>query len=140
MSRRLALGLCLAVAMSLAFAVGASASVISDGGFKYVTKQFTLKPGDPKTTRAECPKRTHVLGGGHWNVGGYSDVIGAHSFPYDSDDHDHQPDDGWAAQLRAFGQSYTATIHAICGKTFPGYEQRQVSVTPDSLSQDFSLK
>src|SRR5262245_46524058 len=124
MRRRLALGSCLAVALSITVAGAAGAAVVTSGGIKYVTKQFTLKPGGARTTKAACPKRTHVYGGGHYNVGGFGDVIGAHSYPYDGDDRDKLPDDGWAAQLRALGDSYDAAVHAICAKPYPEYAKR----------------
>ena len=113
--------LAFALVLSASLAAGASASVVSSGGFKYVTKNFTLNPGKALTYRAECPKRTHVLSGGHYNNGTFGDVIGAHSYPYDNGDPGRKPDDGWAAQLRGFTESYDVSIYAICAKLLPEY-------------------
>src|SRR5262245_18122908 len=95
--RTLATCACLALALSATIAGTASASLVSSGGFNYVTKSFDLPPGKSKTFKASCPKRHHVLGGGHYNNGLYGDVISAHSYPYDSGDRGRKPDDGWAA-------------------------------------------
>ena len=95
------------------------AAVIGSGGLKYVTKNFDLRPGAPRTTKASCPSRTNVLGGGHYNSGGFGDVLGLHSFPYDSDDRNNRPDDGWAATQHAFGEVVPAKVYAICARVTP---------------------
>ena len=121
-----------ATAFVLCAPSAAGATVTSSGGFKYVTKDFTLQPGKARTKRAECPNGTHVLSGGHYNSGGFGDVIGAHSYPYDGDDRDKKPDDGWRAQLRGIGVPVAASVHAICtGRVFPEYAKRTDSVLPD---------
>jgi hypothetical protein len=120
----------LALALSVAAAGSASGEVVRSGGFKYVTTSFTLQPGGARTHKAACPKRTHVLSGGHYNSGLYGDVIGVHSYPYDGDDRDKKPDDGWAAQLRGFGETYPAKAYAICARTFPEYRKETATVDP----------
>jgi len=139
MRRTLATCACLALALSITVAVTASASVVTSGGFKYVTKSFDLPPGKPKTFKAPCPKHHHVLGGGHYNNGLYGDVIGAHSYPYDSGDRGRKPDDGWAAQLRGFTVSYDVSIYAICAKVLPEYGQELFSVAPLSASSEIGV-
>ena len=114
----------------------ASAAVESSGGFKYVTKDFTLKPSKARTNRAACPKRTHVLSGGHYNNGTFGDVIGSHSYPYDGDDRDKKPDDGWAAQLYGFGVSYAASVYAICARTFPEYDKDEFLYGPGDVDKN----
>jgi hypothetical protein len=84
------------------------------------------------------PEADHVLSGGHYNSGSYGDVIGAHSYPYDGDDRDRKPDDGWAAQQRGFGDPYPAKVYAICARTFPEYLTRTVTVNP-TRQQDLSI-
>ncbi|MGI9019467.1 MAG: hypothetical protein ACR2G3_02000 [Solirubrobacterales bacterium] len=108
----------------------ASASVVRSGGFRYVTKSYELAPGKARTFKAPCPDGTHVTGGGHYNNGGFGDVIGAHSFPYDSDDRRRKPDDGWKAQLRGFGTTWDASVYAICSRLVPEYVQEPYSVDP----------
>jgi hypothetical protein len=133
-SHLLLLLLAFALMLSATVAAGASAAVVSSGGFKYVTKDFTLQPGGARTKKAPCPKQTHVLSGGHYNSGGFGDVIGAHAYPYDGDDRGKAPDDGWKAQLRAIGASVPASVHAICTRrVFPEYPKVTDTVIPDGL-------
>jgi len=121
-----------ALVLSAVVAGSANAAVESSGGFKYVTKEFTLRPGGPTTKAAPCPKRTHVLSGGHYNSGGFGDVIGAHAYPYDGDDRGKTPDDGWKAQLRGIGVPVPASVHAVCTKrVFPEYAKVTDTVLPD---------
>lgn len=120
----------------LAAPAGAAVTVTKLDGYKYVTKSFELPPGRAKTYRVACPERHHVLGGGHYNSGGYGDVIGAHSYPYDSGDAGRKPDDGWAAQLRGFTKPYPAEIYAICAKLLPEYESSIDTVPTGSGSAD----
>jgi hypothetical protein len=123
----------------LALAPSANAAIVGQGGFKYVTKSFELPPGKTKTFKAPCPKRNHVLGGGHYNTGLYGDVIGAHSYPYDSGDRGRKPDDGWAAQLRGFTSSYIASVYAICAKVLPEYGEATHTVSPLTTSSEFPV-
>lgn len=120
-------------------APGAEGTVERLGGFKYVTESFKLPPGEAKTFKAPCPRRHHVLGGGHYNNGGFGDVIGAHSYPYDSADGDHKPDDGWAAQLRGFTARYDVSMYAICAKLVPEYEKSTHAVSPFSTSSEYAV-
>ena len=120
----------LAACGPLAASAPASVTVERVGGIKYLTKSFELQPGTPRTVRVACPARHHVLGGGHYNSGQYGDVIASHSYPFDSDDRRRKPDDGWAAQLRGFSQSYPATVHAICVKILPEYRSYPDTVSP----------
>jgi hypothetical protein len=108
-------------------------------GFKYVTKSFELPPGKSKTFKAPCPKRNHVLGGGHYNTGQFGDVIGAHSYPYDGGDRGRKPDDGWAAKLRGFTVSYDVSMYAICAKILPEYDQDTHTVSPLSTSAEYAV-
>jgi hypothetical protein len=100
------------------------------GGLRYVQEGHRLAPGSAKTFKAACPKRAHVLGGGHYNSGGYGDVIGAHSYPYDGRDRGRKPDDGWAAQLRGFGVSHPVSVFAVCAKLLPEYPKTEVTIDP----------
>ena len=72
-----------------------------------------------------------MLGGGHYNSGGFGDVLGIHSYPYDGDDRDKRPDDGWAAMQRAFGQAVPAKLYAICARVTPDYVKEKASIPPD---------
>src|SRR5262245_59271143 len=94
----------------------AESSVAKAGGIRYVSKEVTLKPGKPRTLKAPCPRNTNVLGGGHYNSGGFGDVVGIHSYPYDGSDRNRKPDDGWAAQLRGFTTNHPAVVYATCAK------------------------
>jgi hypothetical protein len=128
---RLARQILLAAALAgLLGPAASSASVARGGGFKYVTKNYELVPGKTRTFKAPCPDGTHVTGGGHYNDGGFGDVVGAHSFPYDSGDRRRKPDDGWKAQLRGFGTTFDASVYAICSKLLPEYVQETYSVDP----------
>ena len=134
------LGAMLAATVLLALAgEGASAAVETHGGYKYVTKSFKLRPGAARTFKAECPKRTHVLGGGHYNSGGYGDVVGVHSYPYDSGDRRRVPDDGWAAQLRGFGKAHPALVYAVCSRLFPEYVTRNATIPATGEGQNVEV-
>jgi hypothetical protein len=122
-----------------ALAPSAGAAVVGLDGFKYVTKSFELPPGKTKTYKAPCPKGTHVLGGGHYNNGGYGDVTGAHSYPYDSGDRGRKTDDGWAARLRGFTESHNVDVHAICAKVLPEYDDLTRSAEPGLVSSEYGV-
>ena len=117
----------------------AQASVTRSGGFRYVTEAFKLKPGPAKTFRAPCPKRTHVLGGGHYNTGTFDEAIGVHSYPYDGKDPRKKPDDGWAAQMRAFGEKQRAFVYAVCAKLRPRYVRDELTVEPDGVAHSITV-
>jgi hypothetical protein len=120
-------------------AAPARAAVESQGGFKYVTENFKLKPGKPSTFKAECPGNTQVLGGGHYNTGTYGDVIGLHNYPYDDGDNGKVPDNGWAAQLRGFGEKFKVKVYAICSGLKPEYLKTSFTVEQDSAPQGAGL-
>lgn len=132
--------LAFALVLSVVVAAGASAAVVSSGGLKYVTKSFSLVPGKPRTHEAPCPKRNHVLGGGHYNSGGFGEAIGLHSYPYDGDDRNKQPDDGWAAMQRAFGEAQPAQVYAICARVTPDYAKKTETVPPDAAEDRVLVK
>lgn len=115
----------------LAFTAPASAAVSSAGGFTYVTKRASLgapaTPGAYSKVSASCPRRMHVLGGGHYNNRGFGVVEAAHSGPYDNRDAGRKPDDGWRAVLYREDQA-TVTAYAVCAPTMPTYERRRVLV------------
>ncbi|HEX8099303.1 MAG TPA: hypothetical protein VF660_03770 [Actinomycetota bacterium] len=98
------------------------------GNITYVTKNFTLAKGKWATLKVPCPSGTHVLGGGHYNSGGFGDVIVPHSYPYDSGDADSKPDDGWAADLGSMYGTVTVTMHAECGPILPFYRVATTTV------------
>jgi len=138
--RKTALGLVVMGAMLATSPVATAGTKIEGhGGYKYVTESFKLKPGKPRTFKAVCPGRTQVLGGGHYNVGGYGDVIGAHSYPYDSADKGKAPDDGWAAQLRGFGEKFKAKVYAICSGLKPEYVTDEISFPADPAPNGVNL-
>ena len=112
------------------------AAVTVRGGVSYVRKNFTINRGQWVTFRVPCPSGTHVLGGGHYNGGGFSDVIGAHSYPYDGGDSDSKPDDGWAANLGAFNGSYPVTMYAMCANILPAYPTSTNVIPPRSSGID----
>ena len=134
---RIQIGLALAAIALLAFIVSprAGAATVKSGGLKYVTKSFELRPGNPRTTKVPCPKRNQVLGGGHYNSGGFGDVLGIHSYPYDGKDRGKRPDDGWAAMQRAFGATVPAKVYAICARVTPDYVKEKMTIPPDGSAK-----
>jgi hypothetical protein len=76
-----------------------------------------------------------VLGGGHYNSGGFGDVLGLHSYPYDGEDRGKRPDDGWAAMQRAFGAAVPAKVYAICARVTPDYVKEKATIPPDASAE-----
>jgi hypothetical protein len=118
----------------------AEGAITRSGGLKYVTKSFELLPGGARTTKAPCPGRNQVLGGGHYNSGGFGDVLGLHSYPYDGDDRNKRPDDGWAAMQRAFGEAVPAKVYAICGRVTPDYVKEKATIPPDGAEKTMEVE
>jgi hypothetical protein len=123
--RRLLLALFATLALSVP---AASAAVVKSGRLSYVTKRFAISPGHTAKFKAACPTRTRVIGGGFYNNLGYGTVLGAHSYPYDSADHNKLPEDGWAAMVHDYAKHPTVTIYAICARVFPDYIQETKTV------------
>jgi hypothetical protein len=109
-------------------AAPAGASVVSSGGFEYVTKTFRPEPNAVKTLKVPCPSGTHVWGGGHYNSGGFAQALPRHSFPYDGGDSGSTPDDGWGVQT-SVSEDVVANVHAVCARPAPRYEEAPVMAT-----------
>lgn len=108
--RAAALALCAAL---LLLAVPASGSVVNGGGYRYVLDKLDLPANQNVTQRAPCPGHTHVLSGGFIDTGPLGEVRLSHSFPYDGDDPNQAPDDGWAVKLRDAAGTFVK-VQAVC--------------------------
>ncbi|HKH14603.1 MAG TPA: hypothetical protein VKA47_08110 [Solirubrobacterales bacterium] len=97
-------------------------AICSAGAVRYATNHATAAPGAGVGTRAACPSGTHVAGGGAGLSGSATEAYLNSSSPYDSNDADHRPDDGWRA--RAYNQggpSKRLTVRAECVDALPRY-------------------
>jgi hypothetical protein len=121
-------GAAVAVA-GLVAAPGATATVTSAGGVKYVSKRIQVDGKSRATGVADCPRSTHVLGGGELNGGGYGSIKLSQSFPEDSGDGGTKPDDGWEVRVRN-GKSHQVPVkvQAICGDTRVQYAKHRFDV------------
>lgn len=84
---------------------------------KYVTTEVANPAGQQTRASAECPAATpNVVGGGVFSSGGYNIQRVNSSNPFDGNDADAIPDDGWRADVDAFspGGTPTITVYAIC--------------------------
>lgn len=110
--RRLA---CTAIALAVVGAADhASASVTSDGGYKYVAKKSLDVTGYHPDLEAKCPKHTHVLGGGLSTSALVMELRTHHSAPLDTGDPGKVPDDGWRVALESF-EPNSVFVWAVCG-------------------------
>lgn len=84
--------------------------------------------GVPITMQSKCPRGTHVTGGGVDNGGHDDDLL--ISAPYDGNDGDIQPDDGWAGHVVPTNTAQITTVRAICAdKGKLTYESNQQTGT-----------
>src|SRR5687767_6829080 len=89
----------------LVLSLGATAhagEVETFGGYKYVVEERFIEPGTTRAVTAECPGKTHVVGGGGESGGGFGDTFISSSFPFDGADRDSKPDDGWKVTHSGF--------------------------------------
>lgn len=84
-----------------------------------------------KTTRAACPDGTKVMGGGvrlpvTYNDSGWLDS----SAPFDGNDANNKPDDGWTAAGGVEERKVDMKVTAICGTGSLKYAAAQHSASP----------
>lgn len=114
------------------FPAASSAAVSHAGGFTYVRNSVSGRHGPPVTGRASCPTGTHVLGGGEGpDQADHQTHTLLHSYPYDGDDVDRKPDDGWKARVRT-GKRFT--VYAVCAPLMPTYERAKAGLQVNQRS------
>jgi len=77
-------------------------------------------PGTAITLQSKCPRGTHVTGGGVDNGAHDDDLL--ISAPYDGNDGDSKPDDGWLGEVVPTHTAQITTVRAICAKGKLTYE------------------
>jgi hypothetical protein len=101
---------------------GVVIAVCSRATVRYANGRASAPAGSAASARAACPTGMHVAGGGAGLSGSATEAFINTSFPYDSNDADRRPDDGWKA--RAFNQGgpeKVLTVHAACVRALPRY-------------------
>ena len=127
----------MAIALVLALAPAAGASTESAGGYKYVTKTVTAKPGKRLSASMGCPNGTRVIGGGERNGGGYGSFTLGQTFPYDDGDKGTSPDDGWRIRGSNLDTAKVKLkVTAICGDTNLRYRHDRFSVASGEQTGD----
>lgn len=76
--------------------------------------------GVPITLQSKCPRGTHVTGGGVDNGGHDDDLL--ISAPYDGNDGNTQPDDGWLGHVVPTNTAQITTVRATCATGKLTYE------------------
>jgi hypothetical protein len=78
---------------------------------RYVFDSKVVFADQQKTVRAVCPSKFHVSGGGVEGAASY-----ASSVPFDGNDRDKAPDDGWSGTIQTFNRTVAFVVRAICVK------------------------
>src|SRR4051794_4243453 len=92
---------CLSVALVCVVAsVPAQAKVHHHGGFSYVSKGFELKRHSLARHQLDCPKGTHVYGGGISAKAAFGKLHQLQSYPVDTKDSNKDPDDAWGVLVQ----------------------------------------
>lgn len=94
--------------------LGRIPGVTTAGTYKYVATSInTTSGGNVFFSSGQCPKGTHVTGGG-WSSGGVEQIN--NSYPLDGGDADVAPDDKWGVFLvNVSASGVNGTVYAICG-------------------------
>ena len=103
---------------SLMAAPTAGAITYDSGGLVYRVSAEQPLPARARTTkRVSCPRGTKVVSGGVVADGGIFMAV-ATSAPFDGDDADRKPDDGWIGAARNRSDTaYMMQTYAICART-----------------------
>jgi hypothetical protein len=112
-------------------------AICSRDPVRYATGRRSVGPGSAALVRAACPSGTHVAGGGADLSGSATQAYLNWSVPYDSNDADSRPDDGWRA--RAYNQggpAKTLTVRATCVAANPRYRVRASSNSGEAVGVD----
>lgn len=111
-------------------------AICSADKLEYVRRRAVLKPaGKAARASASCPEGTHVAGGGVWIAGEGGRVVS--SYPFDSRDRGHKPDDGWrgTAYNTSLFESHRMFVYAACWKRAMRYTKLTVPMDPgDAIS------
>src|SRR4051794_13026502 len=127
----LAIAVVAALFVVSAMAGTAGAEVTHAGGIAYVSKFYPTRSGEFRL-HANCPKGTHVMGGGAKDFADYNTTALYHSYPIDRGDSDKQPDDGW--EVAGAGDPVDWTAYAECTDHKLTYVQKSDKATPMSLT------
>lgn len=83
-----------------------------------------------RTLTANCPSQQHVTGGGAAGQGGSAaDAYVNSSYPFDDDDRNKSPDDGWRVRVYGANQTVAAAV-AVCAETKQRYPRIAASQSP----------
>ena len=101
----------------------------------------------PGTVKVACPAGTHVISGGMGTFNGYGGILLTGSYPYDGEDKDSAPDDGWKADVTNRG-GLEVEVDALCSKQrwtyahedfkFPRFDDGTGTVAGPSGTHDIS--
>jgi hypothetical protein len=134
---RIARGIVVSLVLLAAWATNASASVDSAGGYKFASKQFTLKANKTERLSVACPAGTHVYGGGQSNPSGYDEVAQLQEYPIDGKDRDKKPDDGFEVLVQnRTSNSIQSTVWATCGKPKASYRTKKTKIFAGSFTNE----
>jgi hypothetical protein len=106
---------------------GATASAVTlgqAGGLKYVRTSTSVPLAGFEDRTARCGGTWHAFGGGAQLSGPTISGQLESTAPYDGDDGNAQPDDGWLGEASNLGSvPLTLKTYAICSHTSPDYGQ-----------------
>ncbi len=90
---------------------------------QYKTGSSKVIPsGEIATQKVKCPPGSHVVSGGQFIFSGQNEVRLTRSIPYDSQDNDNAPDDGWKTSAAGYAPGGgTLAVTAICDDRLPAY-------------------
>jgi hypothetical protein len=127
----------LALALVLASHSRADTNLGTVEGQTYISDRVSSVPaGLGATVIADCPPKTHVIGGGLYQSLGSQYNILTGIYPADDSDADVTPDDRFAAQIYSFTDSGNQhEAHAICaGGPSPAYRTQDGGVAGEDSS------
>ncbi|CAN5610622.1 hypothetical protein BH10ACT11_BH10ACT11_02900 [soil metagenome] len=118
-------------------ASSALANVHHHGGYSYVSKGLELEHKSLARHIVDCPKGTHVYGGGISAKAAFKKLYQVQSYPVDTKDANKDPDDGWGVLVDNSGKKkLKARIYAVCGETNPTYQKTHENLGPHQLTQE----
>jgi hypothetical protein len=107
-----------------------SYAICLSGAVRYPTAFASAVAGEGMAARATCPSGMHVAGGGASIAGAATESYLNSSHPFDSDDADTRPDDGWRARgFNRSGPRKRLNVYAQCVDPLPRYASASADVS-----------
>jgi hypothetical protein len=110
-------------------------AICNKGARSFRNSRRTLGADKTQKLTVRCSGGKHVIGGGAKIVGPIADARMNSSYPFDSKDRGHKPDDGWRARgVNLSGDGLTFRAFVICAEKQPVYRSSKVTLQPSTSS------